>query len=128
MVSCTVLRKPLRMAKQPSSSFIACLTPPGKAAVATLAVRGPLAWTATRELFRPRQGVLPDHPPERDFWLGQLGEDVRDEVVLAVKPGTAEVWLEVHCHGGPAGVRLIESLYERLGVRVWTWQELALHT
>jgi len=87
-----------------------------------------MAWTATRELFRPRQGALPDHPAERDFWLGQLGEDVRDEVVLAVKRGTAEFWLEIHCHGGPAVVRLIETLYERRGLQVRTWQELERRT
>jgi tRNA modification GTPase len=116
------------MADQPASTGIACLTPPGKAAVATLAVRGPLAWIATRDLFRPRHGALPHLPIVGVLWLGQLGEAVRDEVILAVKQASPEVWLEIHCHGGPAVVRLIESLYAQRGIELCAWQELERRT
>ena len=36
---------------------LASLTPPGKAAIATLAVRGPAAWPITRQLLAPMKGV-----------------------------------------------------------------------
>jgi tRNA modification GTPase len=112
------------MADQLAATRIACLTPPGKAAVATLGVRGPLAWTITSTLFRPRQGTLPESPCAGQFWLGQLGAEVRDEVILAVKEITPAVSLEIHCHGGAAVVRLIESLYAQGGALVCTWQEI----
>jgi tRNA modification GTPase len=112
------------MADQLAATRIACLTPLGKAAVATLGVRGPLAWTITHTLFRPRRGTLPEVPCVGKFWLGQLGAAVRDEVILAVKETTPALSLEIHCHGGPAVVRLIESLYAEGGVQVCTWQEM----
>ena len=37
-------------------TLVACLTPPGQAAVATLAVDGPRAWEVVRSLFRTRRG------------------------------------------------------------------------
>jgi tRNA modification GTPase len=116
------------MADQLAATRIACLTPPGKAAVATLGVRGPLAWTITSTLFRPRQGTLPESPCAGQFWLGQLGAEVRDEVILAVKEITPAVSLEIHCHGGAAVVRLIESLYAQGGALVCTWQEIQRDT
>ena len=106
------------------ATFVASLTSPGKAAVATLAVRGPLAWPATRSVFRPRHGNLPDSPPVGETWLGQLGDDARDDVIVVVKRDATQVWLEIHCHGGPEVVRLIEELYARHGVQVCSWQEL----
>jgi tRNA modification GTPase len=106
------------------STFIACLTPPGKAAIATFAVRGPIAWSVTRRLFQPRQGELPDAPTDKQFWLGRLGETQRDEAILTVTRATPEPWLELHCHGGTAVSRFIESLYTGHGVEVCGWQEL----
>ena len=43
-------------------SLVACLTPPGKGALATLGLAGPAAWPAVRELFRPLRGELPQTP------------------------------------------------------------------
>src|SRR6516225_657825 len=93
-----------------TKTLIACLTPPGKAAVATLSVRGPLAWRLTHELFRPRQGALPETPTRHQVWLGRHGEESRDEASLAVKQITPQTWREIHCHGGPAVVQMIEEL------------------
>src|SRR5262249_49103164 len=70
-----------------SVTVVACLTPPGRAAIATLGVAGPAAWDAARALFRPRSGALPEAPRPGQFWLGRCGDDVADEVVLAVKGG-----------------------------------------
>lgn len=104
------------------------MTPAGKAAIATLAVRGPSAWAATCALFRPRAGALPDTPSPGRFWLGRLGASVSDDVVLAVKRSEPDTWLEVHCHGGPAVIRLVEELYASQGVERCTWQELERRT
>ncbi len=108
---------------------VACLTPPGAAAIATLAVRGPDAWNAVRALFRPRSGTaLPAEPAPGRFFLGRLGADLADEVVVALVRPTPVAWVEIHCHGGAQVVRfLIESLRGR-GVRECAWQELERRT
>ena len=103
---------------------IACLTPLGRGAIATLAVRGPQAWVVTRTLFQPFKGALPDQPEDRRFWYGTLGDECRDEVVLAVQ-GTQPPHVEIHCHGGPEVVRLLLELYEQRGVAPCTSQEFA---
>ncbi|MBI3823486.1 MAG: hypothetical protein HY289_12525, partial [Planctomycetes bacterium] len=82
-------------------TLLACLTAPGKAAIATLAMRGPLAWSITRELFRPKQGTLPDEPIPGQFWYGKVGVEHADEAILAAK----EQSVELHCHGGIEVVR-----------------------
>src|SRR5262249_30051597 len=107
-------------------TWIACLTPPGRAALATLAVHGPEAWPTVRQLFRPRSGAdLPEAPPTGRFWLGRLGEDVADEVVLAVKSPEA---VEPHCHGGREVVRLLVDLFTRRGWPCRSWSEHLLLT
>jgi tRNA modification GTPase len=103
---------------------LACLTPPGTGAVATLALRGPAAWAVVRQLV---QRELPAEPEPGRFWLVRLGEPGRgtaDEVVLAVRRGHPEPWLELHTHGGPEVLRWHEELFSAQGVQVCTWQEL----
>jgi tRNA modification GTPase len=102
-----------------SATLIACLTPSGAGAIATLAVRGPRAWPITRSLF---QGQLPETPVPGRFYLGRLGEETNacDEVVLAIKPD----WLELHCHGGVEVVRFIQGLFSARGIGVCFCQEL----
>ena len=99
-------------------THLTCLTPPGKAAIATLAVRGPKAWEITCELFQPRKGALPIEPIAGMYWYGKLGRDYADEVILAVKQTMPTVSLELHCHGGIEVVRMLQELYEERGVQV----------
>jgi tRNA modification GTPase len=102
------------------------LTPPGVAALAVLAVRGPHAWSIARTLFQARNQAtkLPDEPIAGQFWLGRFGGDMADEAVLAVKRAGAAPWVEIHCHGGREIVRwLLESLAAR-GAKTCAWQEL----
>jgi tRNA modification GTPase len=109
---------------------LAWLTPPGTAAIAVLALRGPRAWAVVRELFQPVAGQpLPESPPNDSsrFWLGRLGQTgrgERDEAVLALKRGGPSPWLEVHCHGGRQVARFLEELFTTRGARPCTWQEL----
>jgi tRNA modification GTPase len=102
---------------------IACLTAPGKAAIATLAVRGPQAWPITLAHFRLRKGTLPDIPDPGQFWFGKLGKELADDVVLAVKQGMPTVALEVHCHGGVEVVRMIQELYLEQRAILSPWQD-----
>jgi tRNA modification GTPase len=100
-------------------TLLACLTPPGKAAIATLGVRGPTAWAITRQLFQPAKGVLPEEPTEGKYWHGKLGQDHADQVILAVK----QTSLELHCHGGVEVVRMLQELYAERGVAIVPWQQ-----
>jgi tRNA modification GTPase len=112
-------------------TWIACLTPPGRSAIATLGIYGPEAWHVTRELFQPAKGQLPEQPEAGRFWFGRLGEDARggrDEVVLAVKQSAPRPSLEAHCHGGPEVVRMLLEIFAARGVDVCSWQEWEEHT
>ena len=76
--------------------------------------------------FRPRSGIsLPENPPSGRFWLGRLGEEAADDVVLAIKSSLA---VELHCHGGREVVRLLLDLFARHGLAVLSWSEHLLRT
>jgi tRNA modification GTPase len=102
----------------------ACLTPPGQGAVAVVAVDGPRAWEAVRPLFRTRAGAeAPTDPLPGRFFVGRLGGEVADEVVLAVRRMGPSQRLEVHCHGGRAAVRFVLDLLAARSVQVRDWRE-----
>jgi tRNA modification GTPase len=111
-----------------AETYVACLTPPGAAAIATLAVRGPRAWEAVRALFRPRSGSPPVNLEPGRFALGRLGQDLADEVVITLKQREPVPWVEVHCHGGPQVIRLLLEALETQGARSCSWQELEQRT
>jgi tRNA modification GTPase len=113
----------------PSVTRVACLTPPGRGAIATLGLHGPLAWDTVRQLFRTRSNAeLPAVPQAGRFWLGRLGEDIADEVVLAVKQAKPTPWLEVDCHGGSEAIRLLLDLLRSRGLLACSWEEFLRHT
>ena len=96
------------MSESETPTWIACLTPPGQSALATLGLYGPRAWEALRKLFRRRSGSeLPQAPECGRFWLGRIGGEVADEVVVAVKQIEPLPLLEVHGHGGREVVRFL---------------------
>jgi tRNA modification GTPase len=110
------------------ATWVAVLTPPGQAALATLGVLGPRAWDAVRAVFRPRSGELPEEPAAGRFWLGRMGGEVADEVVVAVKRSQPVPWVEVHGHGGREVVRFLLGLLHSQGLKECTWQELLSRT
>jgi tRNA modification GTPase len=115
-----------------AATYAACLTPPGTAAIAVIAVRGPAAWDTVRRRFVPASGrPLPDEVPEPSgpFWFGRFGDPAAgaDEVVLCVQRRDPP-WVELHCHGGRAVVRLLLETLAADGIVVCTWQELERHT
>lgn len=87
-----------------ATTHVAVLTPPSAGAIATIEAAGPYVWELVRQLFRPAGKPLPESPVVNRFWFGTLGEDARDEVILAA---VATDRIEVHCHGGPRVVRWI---------------------
>jgi tRNA modification GTPase len=105
-------------------TLLACLTAPGKAAIATLAVRGPMAWEITRQLFLPRKGRLPDAPSAGKYWYGRIGKDHADDAILSVKQDTPSVCLELHCHGGIEVVRMFQELFAERGVSIVPWKQV----
>jgi tRNA modification GTPase len=118
-------------------TYLAWLTPPGAAALAVLALRGPHAWTVLQELFRPARTNSPPLPNASEqvalsgrFWLGWLGEagGQADQVVVALKRGGPAPWAEVHCHGGREVARLIEGLLVARGITPLPWQDLEART
>lgn len=110
-------------------TWIACLTPPGQSALATLGLYGPCAWEALRHVFRRRSGAeLPASPSVGRFWLGRLGGEVADEVVAAVKRTEPVPWLEVHGHGGREVVRFLIELFREQGLQLCGWEEFLSKT
>src|SRR5947199_4843993 len=103
---------------------VAVLTPPGTAAIATLAVVGPRAWEAARALFRPAGAPLPDQAAAGLLRVGKLGAGAGDEVVLAVRRTEPVLWVEVHCHGGPQVVAMLLEAFQARGCEISDWREL----
>jgi tRNA modification GTPase len=107
-----------------AATWIACLTPPGQAALATLGLYGPRAWETLRKLFRLHSGgELPNTPDAGRFWLGWLGDEVADEVMVAVKRGNPMPLLEVHGHGGREVVRFLLELFRAQGLQIGSWED-----
>ncbi len=112
------------MSESEKPTWIACLTPPGQSALATLGIYGPRAWAVLRKLFRRRSGAeLGEEPAVGRFWLGRIGGEVADEVVVAVKQTEPVPWLEVHGHGGREVVRFLIDLFREQGLHVCSWEE-----
>ena len=95
----------------------------GARGIATLGLAGPAVWAVVRSVFQARSAApLPDEPRPGQFWLGQCGGEVADDVVLAVKPAS----FEIHCHGGRAVVQLLLDVFAAKGFEVCSWQDFLL--
>jgi tRNA modification GTPase len=107
-------------------TLAACLTPPGQAAVAVLALAGPRAWDVLRPLFRTRAGAeLPAAPAPGQSRLGRLGGD---EVVLSFKNTYHTLYIEIHCHSGRAVVRHLLGLLAEGGATACDWRAFLRRT
>jgi tRNA modification GTPase len=101
------------------------LTPPGSAAVATIAIVGPNAWSIVRSLFCVSRGApLPDSPVFRQHWVGQFGPPPGDNVVVSVRQLGPMPWIEINCHGGSQVVRWILSELRARGAATVSGTEL----
>ncbi|MFL5243555.1 MAG: GTPase [Gemmataceae bacterium] len=108
---------------------IACLTPPGSAALATLALYGPDAWRIVRTSFQPRgKGQLPEQSFPGKFWLGKLGAGPGDEVVVALKQLEPVPYIEIHCHGGREVLKYLHEHLVEQGAAPASWEEMIAKT
>jgi len=107
-----------------SQTRAALLTPPGRSAVATVRVQGPLARDAVQANFHPRGKLSLAHADIRRVLFGLWTEsppDVAEEVVVC---RVQIECVDVHCHGGAAAsARILRSLKNH-GVVVSEWPEL----
>jgi tRNA modification GTPase len=111
-----------------NETVVSLLTPPGKSALATIALAGPRAWATVRESFRPIRGVaLAERPENGRFCLGRLGDAMSEEAVLAVR-SSDPVFLEIHIHGGYEVTHYLLELFAARGVVPISWQALLQHT
>lgn len=126
--------------KTTEQTYLACLTPPGTGAIATLGLYGPAAWDYLKELFQPAgkksEGdafweKVCNNPEPGQFWLGKMGDSSRggmDQVVLALKSTAPFPWFEIHCHGGKQVIALLEETFTSRGVQTCSWMEFLLQT
>jgi tRNA modification GTPase len=107
----------------------AVLTPPGAAAVATIALIGPAAWMICRGAFRGFAcQLLPEVPTPSRHWSGNFGAPPGDTVVISVRRCDPAPWVEIHCHGGSHVVRwLLDDLQTRGGT-IAPWKDLMAET
>ncbi len=98
------------------------LTPCGRGAVATIAVRGAGVAQHVSPLFRSQsQYGLADAPLGRTlFGRWQASDDDAGEELVVCR--TAEQELEIHCHGGSAAVQAIMRRLAEIGYCETSWQ------
>lgn len=94
--------------------IVACLTPPGRGAIAVLAVEGLGAVAEVGMLFAPASGrALETYGPPRVVF-GRFGPEPGEEVIVRLRSPDA---LEIHCHGGQWAIARIQSLLAGRGWR-----------
>lgn len=99
------------------------LTPAGRAAIATVAVRGTGSAELVDRIFRPasRRPLVKMTPGRIVF--GRWGDGDGGEEVVAAR--LSETNIEIHCHGGAAAVTaIVDSLCRAGGVEV-AWENFA---
>ena len=103
---------------------VSVLTPPGRAAIATIAVEGEDAVDVVSRLFEPAgQRSLRDSPPGCIlFGRWSSGGDLAEELVVT-RRGPRR--LEIHCHGGQAAVQAVVAALQDAGGRATDWQQAA---
>ncbi len=102
--------------------YVACLTPPGTAAIATVGLVGDGAWSLVEPLFQPR-GKKTGFSEKPGFWVGRLGNEFADDVVLTLQGHGDRRRVEIHCHGGSAVVRWLIDLFTSRGAIEIRWDD-----
>lgn len=108
-----------------SDTICAIATPPGEGGVGIVRMSGAQALSLLCHLYRSRRGHSRTHWPSHRMVLGTVvdprsGEPI-DEVLAVFMQGprsyTGEDVVELHGHGGPAGLRRIVDAALHLGAR-----------
>lgn len=102
---------------------VALLTPPGRGALAVVAVAGPGAAALVAERFRPRGGLPLTDRPDGAVVFGRFADrpDAPPEDLVVVRHAADS--LEIHCHGGLAAPEAVIASLERGGARRQPWPE-----
>lgn len=79
------------------------ITPPGRSAIATIAVVGPSAPADVEPFFRSVRGRRLDTLPVGAIAFGRWAEERGEELVVTRNPNG----VEIHCHGGRAAAEAI---------------------
>jgi tRNA modification GTPase len=109
-------------------TYVACLTPPGAAAIATIGLLGKDAGSLVEPHFQPRGRNKPDYAAADCLWLGRLGDnDTADDVVVTLGHADSRQRVEIHCHGGAGVVRWLLEFFRRRGAIEITWEEWLRH-
>jgi len=98
---------------------ICVLTPPGRGAVAVIAVNGPQTAQALSGLFHSSAGLPPDQLSAGRIYHGHWGTLYGEEVVLCRCDATT---CEIHCHGGAAAVARIVNDLRNAGASQRDWR------
>ncbi len=97
----------------------AILTPPGRGAIATIAIDGPHSAALVEKLFVPATSRPFIERPYGDIVYGRWSSSNEDVVVCRRDAGR----VEVHCHGGVAASRAILDSLAAAGCTAVSWQE-----
>jgi len=105
----------------PSDAFDVCLlTPPGRGAVATLAVAGCASVAAVGRFFRPSAALPIESFVAGRIYYGRWGSERGEEIVVCRR---SENELEIHCHGGKSAGQAIVDDLASAGGRLVDWRE-----
>lgn len=101
-----------------ASTVVACLTPAGAGAIATLGLQGPDAWQFVAPLLHKQ---IPPEPGQHV--LRRLAANGADEVVLTLDDLDHVQRIHIHCHGGAAVVWWLLELLRQRGAKQIGWEE-----
>jgi tRNA modification GTPase len=96
--------------------------------LATVGLYGPQAWSLIEPIFKSRGQPPRINGKAGQFWLGRLGDDLCDDVVVTIESDGDHQRVEIHCHGGNAVVRWLLDLLGRRGAVTVSWQEWVRRT
>jgi tRNA modification GTPase len=97
------------------------LTPPGRGAVAVVAVTGPAGMAAVDQGFQAANGRRLFEQPLNRIVFGHWSSGSHREEVVVVR--TAPDSLEVHCHGGIAASERITGALQTAGCDILSWED-----
>lgn len=104
-----------------SPTVAAVLTPPGRGAVATIAVAGPLAVVAAEAYFLPAGPLALANAPADRILYG-IWRSVRRAEDVVICRRTLQL-LEIHCHGGLMAAQEIVNDLRSQDVQVVSWRD-----
>ena len=100
------------------------LTPPGRGAVAVVAVDGLRAAPWVEQFFRPIRGGRLSERESQQVVYGRWGREPGEDVIVCRR---SETQVEVHCHGGVSAVRRIIDNLTAAGATEQDWSAWISH-